>query len=150
MAAQDAATKHYVDSLPLPNVIGVVMSNQTTTSTVEVMMGANLQITLRKSGMVIVAFAASVQNPTNGAWSSNSIHYGTGTPPVKDAAVVGAMMGGSFASASFLTSLTYQNLSQTVMGLLTPGQTYWFDVAKRVSSGSTGTWNPINLYVAEL
>lgn len=66
------------------------------------------------------------------------VRFGTGAPPVLDAAVTGTQVGLSTTLKELLTGLTADHnfgLKDLITGL-TPGTTYWVDIAASCASGN--------------
>ena len=117
----------------------------TTVSTTLVMMGLGdsgsqaspVSYKPSSSGQVLVNVTGQVQSITALQAIAVGTRFGSGTPPVNGAAVSGTRFGG-VGDQNLRASVVGATASFTVTALLTltPGTTYWFDVALSTASAS--------------
>jgi hypothetical protein len=117
-------------------------------SEVMVGFGANIHYTPTKSGNVLVMFAGQARNATVGATTTVSGRYGTGSPPIAGAAVVGSMISNS---QHYVSGTTTDTGGFTIMRLLTLplAAEHWFDLSVFSSPGSTAYITDTQMLVIE-
>lgn len=127
-----------------------------TTSTTFVMMGLGLtsareadiepRISTSVATRAWTTVNGTISNTTNNGQSIVQLYYGIGTPPANGAAATGTAVGlpQTFQAASG-GSLSPFSLTGLITGL-TPGTSYWFDLALRVSAGTGAVSNVVASY----
>jgi len=111
-----------------------------TSSTTDVMMGmgASTQITISSSGRMMITVSGDVDNNTNNKGVQMQIRYGAlpGTPaPANGAAAAGTAVGSKVQFLQINNGIRIPfNLNAIPTGL-TPGVTYWIDVAIAATPG---------------
>jgi hypothetical protein len=126
-----------------------------TTSTTQVMMGIGATYTPSSSGLVQAVLSCGYGSLTGQTNQKITGQYGTGSAPANGAAVTGTRWGtgevlqwkvGGGTSAGDVNAL-----SLTDILTLTPGTTYWFDVALATTTGADqGFVQGIKLILVEL
>ena len=112
-------------------------------------LGTTVTITPATSGKVLVIFSGTASNSTSGDGGALLIQYGTGTAPANGAALAGTQCG----TAQTMTSPSAggkEPFSLACILAVTPGTTYWLDVAAEAATGGTFTPFQINVSAAEL
>jgi hypothetical protein len=147
-AAQDAASKNYVDlnisNLASPGVLTAY------TATTEIMMGSPVLFTPKRSGRVIVIFGGGVTNNNASGGSYLRVRFGTGTPPAFGAAPSGAVAANATLIHEPVANLYVgYNLCGHAVGL-SVGVQYWFMLTAYVTGAQTGTINSTNQLVFEI
>jgi hypothetical protein len=123
-----------------------------------VMAGIGLQVTPKGSGTVEVLFCGflTATATTANVGCQLQIAYGTGTPPVNNAAATGTLVGEpeSFSVGTTLTALADLRQPISVQSLITGlniGTTYWFDIQiKAITTVSVSVVNNPVLTVVEI
>jgi hypothetical protein len=109
------------------------------TSAVNQMMGFALPVTLGPYTTRAQLFAtADLSNTANNGVSFASLWYGTGTPPAFGAAVPGTAVQVA-VEVRFDASSNQTSIPITIVGVatgLTPGGSYWIDMAVRANPGT--------------
>lgn len=111
-----------------------------TSSTSFVMMGLAVSFTpstLVTIDRALVTTTGMIGNTASNGQTYFQLTYGTGTAPVNGAAQTGTLLGLSIMFTAAQPN-DYAPFSQTaVMTGLSPGITYWIDLAVRVTSGTS-------------
>ena len=123
-----------------------------TTSSSGVMMGLGVghTVTPNASGKVLVAFDGAIGNTTPQKYSQATIFFGTGTPPANGAAPVGTPVGGKAICLSNLSGEIAPLCVKAVIGGLTIGVPYWFDLSILTQAGGQALIAGTTTTVAEL
>jgi hypothetical protein len=130
---------------------GAVFNPAGTSSTTLVMMGLGVSVTITPaySTRVYLTFNGHIFNGTSGASGRVQAYFGTGSAPANAAAVTGTALGGLIVATMAAVN---QAMPFTVGGIitgLTPGTTYWVDLAIDSSSGST-TVQQVGIWAFEM
>lgn len=110
-------------------------------STSFLMFGLGILFTPSSTGRVLIVFRGTQTQSVTTAATHLRIYYGTGTAPANGAAVTGTSAN---ADLQITNATTSQQLPATLVALiggLTIGTQYWFDVAGSASSGNVNYFN---------
>jgi len=108
-----------------------------TSSSTLVMMGLGGSVTPARSGQVLFASTGYIANSNLGYACGWQIYYGTGTAPVNGAAVTGTAAGSLSIGYSSANAADIPVSAGGIVTTLTPGTTYWYDMAVEHFTGGT-------------
>jgi hypothetical protein len=115
---------------------GMNPAGNATTTFLMAGMGSTCQVTLGYENRFQLTFSGNI-NASGGFQSAFEIYYGTGTPPTNGHAVIGTQIGAPMTVAGSGSSNLSTQTSQSVnITGLTPGQTYWFDLAQKTNNAA--------------
>lgn len=117
---------------------GLATGAYSTTSTSQVMLGANCTFTPRTSGRVLITASAQIANGSASSGVAVAMAYGTGTPPTAGQALTGNGLGygPTLINPSNVWAFFVPWASSAVLGGLTVGTTYWVDFTIQVYGGA--------------
>jgi hypothetical protein len=124
----------------------------TTISTIGVMMGfgSTVSITPSKSGVLSVTVCGDTDNSDNGDGCRIQMIYGTATAPVNGAALTGTSSTSSIVMSESNSVNRYPFSLTSVIGGLSIGTQYWFDISLASLTGGTASVRNINFSIHEL
>ena len=125
------------------NAAGVAISSGS-----DVMCGFGFQFTPASSGKVLITAVVGVVNNGTTAACTNTVRYGTGTPPVANAPSTGTQLTGR-NSGTLGAGNGASNTYTAVVSGLAPGTPVWIDVAGSTGGGNMQL-NQVNISVVEL
>lgn len=119
------------------------------TSLVMLGLGSTMQYIPQSSGTVLIVAQGSGYNNSTGGFQVSG-RYGTGTPPGNGASATGTQWGGTPPNYGNLGSNVVASWTMTdVITGLTPGQTYWIDIALAALTAGTANAHKVSLSIME-
>ena len=125
------------------NATGVAISSGS-----DVMCGFGFQFTPVTSGKVLIVAVVGVTNNGTTSACTNTVNYGTGTPPALNAATTGTRLS-TRNSGTLAASASASNTYTAVVSGLTLGVPVWLDCAGSTGGGNMQV-NQVNFSVVEL
>lgn len=133
----ETSLQAFLSSLPTQAGAGMVSvaAPPSMSTPVYLMLGLHLVINTNVAERALLMVSGNVANSVSGGETDLQFYYGTGTPPIAGAAATGTATGSQMRYQAS-TGGAWGPFSKSVLVTgLTPGASYWFDLAMRAPSG---------------